>query len=90
MIGLLAIGYADNIALHAVANFGVAGLIIFIALLSRILFSRGSSDRVGWTMSVLLLISVITTDVLNRLAACCSLALQRRRYGWMWALNASM
>ncbi len=61
------IGYADNIALYAIANFGVIGLIIFATLLSRILFSSGSTDRVAWTMMMFLLISGITTDIFESL-----------------------
>jgi hypothetical protein len=61
------IGYADNIALYAIANFGVIGLAIFVTLLSRILFSSGSRDRVAWTMMMFLLISGITTDIFESL-----------------------
>jgi hypothetical protein len=56
-------GYADNITLWTIANFGVIGLVIFGLLLSRILFSSESRDRVAWTMMMFLLISGITTDI---------------------------
>ncbi|WP_175158722.1 hypothetical protein [Paraburkholderia fynbosensis] len=61
------IGYADNIALYAIANFGVIGLVIFATLLSRILFSSASRDRVAWTMMMFLLISGVTTDIFESL-----------------------
>jgi hypothetical protein len=61
------IGYSDNIALYAIANFGVIGLVIFVTLLSRILFSSGSRNRVAWTMMMFLLISGITTDIFESL-----------------------
>jgi hypothetical protein len=61
------IGYADNITLYAIANFGVVGLIIFVTLLSGILFSSGSRNRVAWTMMMYLLISGITTDIFESL-----------------------
>lgn len=56
-------GYADNMTLYTLANFGVVGLLIFAVLLSRILFSSGSPDRVAWTVLMFLLISGITTDI---------------------------
>lgn len=57
------VGYADNMALYTLANFGAAGVLIFAVLLSRILFSSGSGDRVAWTVLMFLLISGITTDI---------------------------
>jgi hypothetical protein len=57
------VGYADNMTLYAIANFGVFGVLIFSVLLSRILFSSGSRDRVAWTVLLFLLISGITTDI---------------------------
>ena len=56
-------GYADNIALWVIANFGVVGVVICSALLSRILFSSRSADKVAWAMMMFLLISGITTDI---------------------------
>jgi hypothetical protein len=61
------IGYADNAALYAIANFGVFGMLIFIVLLARLLFFSESKDRLAWTMLLFLLISGITTDIFESL-----------------------
>ncbi|RKF43559.1 hypothetical protein [Paraburkholderia fungorum] len=61
------VGYADNIALYAIANFGAFGVIIFSVLLARLLFFSESRDRLAWTMLLFLLISGITTDIFESL-----------------------
>ncbi|CAE6696637.1 hypothetical protein [Paraburkholderia haematera] len=61
------VGYADNVALYVIANFGVLGVAIFATLLSRLFFVSESKDRFAWTMLLFLLISGITTDIFESL-----------------------
>jgi hypothetical protein len=61
------VGYADNITLYAIANFGVVGVVVFAILLSRLFFVSESKDRFAWTMLLFLLISGITTDIFESL-----------------------
>ncbi len=61
------VGYADNIVLYAIANFGVVGVVVFGVMLSKLLFFSESKDRVAWTMLLFLLISGITTDIFESL-----------------------
>jgi hypothetical protein len=61
------VGYADNLALYAVANFGLFGGILLAFLLTKFVLLRASEDKGLWIMLFFLLISGVTTDVVESL-----------------------
>ncbi|WP_254074175.1 hypothetical protein [Burkholderia sp. S171] len=61
------VGYADNLALYAVANFGLFGGILLAFLLTKFVLLRTSEDKGLWVMLFFLLLSGITTDVVESL-----------------------
>jgi hypothetical protein len=61
------VGYADNTALYAVANFGLFGGILLAFLLTKFVLLRASEDKGLWIMLFFLLLSGITTDVVESL-----------------------
>lgn len=61
------VGYADNLALYAVANFGLLGGFLLAILLTKFVLLRTSEDKGLLIMLFFLLISGITTDVVESL-----------------------
>jgi hypothetical protein len=61
------VGYADNLALYAVANFGLFGGVLLAFLLTKFVLLRESEDKSLWIMLFFLLLSGITTDVVESL-----------------------
>ena len=59
------VGYADNLALYTVANFGLLGGILLAFLLTKFVLLRESEDKALWIMLFFLLVSGITTDVVE-------------------------
>jgi hypothetical protein len=72
------VGYADNLALYAVANFGLLGGVLLAFLLAKFVLLRASEDKGLLIMLFFLLISGVTTDVVESLGCLLFLGLTIR------------
>ena len=72
------VGYADNLALYAVANFGLFGGALLAFLLTKFVLFRESEDKSLWIMLFFLLLSGVTTDVVESLGCLLFLGLTIR------------
>jgi hypothetical protein len=61
------VGYADNLALYAMANFGVFGALLLTVLLAKCVIACQTKDKAVWVMLLFLLASGITTDICESL-----------------------
>ena len=81
----LTFAYADNLALYTVANFGVLGGTLIAFLLTRYVLLRDSEDKALWIMLFFLLISGVTTDVVESLGCLLFLGVTLRS---LWGTQA--
>ncbi|QDH30852.1 hypothetical protein FKO59_26030 [Burkholderia pseudomallei] len=72
------VGYADNMALYTVANFGLIGAALIVAAFARLILALPANDRPVWLMLCFLLVSGVTTDICETIGCLLFLGLTLR------------
>ncbi len=74
------VGYADNMALYMLANFGLIGSGMIAFVFVHYVLARHSSDARPWLMLSFLLLSSITTDIIETVGCLLFLGITLRMF----------